>query len=79
MKIGIWQFLIVAGLVLFLFWPAVVRVVRFVARNRARVADRRRIPPERSAAIKCPHCGAELAGDARFCSHCGRPVEFIDV
>ena len=22
----------------------------------------------------CPHCGAELAADARFCSKCGKPI-----
>ncbi|MGN0846616.1 MAG: zinc ribbon domain-containing protein [Kiritimatiellia bacterium] len=79
MKIGIWQFLIVTGLILFLFWPVVVKVVRFAARNRRRVEDRRGASPTRSSVFKCPHCGAELANDARFCSRCGRSMDFIDV
>ena len=25
--------------------------------------------------MKCSNCGAELAGDFKFCPHCGHPVE----
>ncbi len=25
--------------------------------------------------MKCPHCGAELSDNARFCKYCGKPVE----
>lgn len=30
-----------------------------------------------SLAPGCPHCGAEIAADARFCSKCGKPISRV--
>ncbi len=77
MKAGLWQILVWAGLVLFFFWPLVLRIVRLFLRNRREDPPKlRRRPP---ANFKCPKCGQELSSDAKFCSRCGCSVDFIDV
>ena len=62
MKAGLWQLVIWGVLVLILFRPVILTLVRVVARLRRESAERaqgtveRRPPP----AFTCPRCGARL-------------------
>lgn len=78
MKAGLWQILIWAGLIVFFFWPIVVKIMRTLARMRTD-EERAKIRRKPTGAFKCPKCGEELAPQAKFCSKCGISVEVIDV
>lgn len=81
MKAGLWQLVIWGVLVLILFRPVILTLVRVVARLRRESAERaqgtveRRPPP----AFTCPRCGTRLPDDAEYCPRCGRRVGCIDV
>lgn len=47
----------------------------FDARLEAEIAARRRGPRDERVSDECPSCGAEIAGDDRFCRSCGRDLE----
>ena len=81
MKIGLWQLLIWIVLVLFFFGPALLAVLRFIARVRGggEKGGARRRSLRRGPAFACPRCHADLPDDAEYCPRCGRHVGVIDV
>ncbi len=79
MKVGFWQFLTVTGLILFFFWPLIVRIVRFLSQSRREGRARAGVEHRRPASFRCPKCGELLAANAKFCSRCGCSVDYVDV
>ena len=79
---GHWQFLILVAIVVFLFGPTVVKLLRRLAggpqgpRGTVRGGASRRVDRDHA---HCPHCGAENPRQARFCCACGKPIDFVDV
>jgi len=77
---GHWQLLILLMIVVFLFGPTVVKLLRRLtgAPGRGPASGR----PARRASdghAHCPHCGAENPRQAKYCCACGKPIDFVDV
>ena len=85
MSPGHWEILIVATVLLFLFWPYIVRALRFFGKLRAADDEeldesrRRKTRSPRRVSLRCPHCDGTLPEGAEFCPRCGRRVGIIDV
>ena len=76
---GHWQLLILLSIVVFLFGPALVKILR---RLSGGAGDGRPSRPARRAVdghSHCPHCGAENPARAKYCCACGKPLDFVDV
>lgn len=70
MSWGFLQILILLVLILIVWGPFLKRLTR----KGAGASSSARTPAQ-----FCPHCGAPRAPHAKFCSACGRPLDFIDV
>ena len=85
MSPGHWEILILAVILLFLFWPCIVRALRFLGKLRAADDDeldesrRKRTHSPRRVSLRCPHCDGKLPEEAEFCPRCGRRVGIVDV
>lgn len=74
---GHWQLLILLAIAVFLFGPALVKLLRRLAGGGGRPSR----PARRSVDghSHCPHCGAENPRQAKYCCACGKPMDFVDV
>ena len=77
MRAGFWQIVLVVGLVALFFHRPLLAVLRALGGRRADGGARggRGLRRVRT----CPHCGTANGAEAKFCSACGRPLDFIDV
>lgn len=73
------NFLIVAGLIVFLFGPQLLRIWRALKGAKGGRGAAEPFQGNVHKSVKCPHCGEILPEGMRYCGKCGRPLDFIDV